>query len=228
MKALFFNGSPRKNWTTVKMLDSAMKGAAEAGAETELIHLYDYNFKGCMSCFACKLKNAKTNGVCAIRDDLRPILEKAHEADVLVIGSPVYFSYPTGEVRSFLERLFFPINSYNPKLDETTGEMKSSLLEKFVPTAMIYTMGCPSEQFAADWNYPAVFGENERFLKTLFGYTETLCSYNAYQFSDYSRYDVAPGTQERREAYRADQFPKDLEAAYELGKRLVKKAKEAK
>ena len=41
MKALFFNGSPRKNWTTVKMLDEAMKGAAEAGADVELIHLYD-------------------------------------------------------------------------------------------------------------------------------------------------------------------------------------------
>lgn len=107
MKALFFNGSPRKNWTTVKMLDSAMKGAADAGAEVELIHLYDYDFKGCKSCFACKLKNAKTNGICAIRDDLRPILEKAHEADILVMGSPVYFSYPTGVLRSFMERLMF-------------------------------------------------------------------------------------------------------------------------
>ena len=48
MKALFFNGSPRKNWTTVKMLDEAMKGAAEAGADVELIHLYDYDFKGCI------------------------------------------------------------------------------------------------------------------------------------------------------------------------------------
>ena len=79
MKALFINGSPRKNWTTFKMLDSAMKGAAEASAETEIIYLYDYNVMGCKSCFACKLKNAKTNGVCAIRDDLRPLLEKAHD-----------------------------------------------------------------------------------------------------------------------------------------------------
>ena len=39
MKALFINGGPRKNWTTVKMLDSAMKGAVDAGAEVETIHL---------------------------------------------------------------------------------------------------------------------------------------------------------------------------------------------
>ena len=122
------------------MLDSAMKGAADAGAETEIIHLYDYNVVGCKSCFACKLQNAKTNGVCAIWDDLRPILEKAHDTDVIVLGSPVYFSYPTGVIRSFMERLMFPILSYNAKVDEETGEAKSSLLGRTVPTAMIYKL----------------------------------------------------------------------------------------
>ena len=63
MKAIFVNGSPRKNWNTHKMLASAMQGAQDAGAECELVHLYDLSFKGCMSCFACKLKNNKTNGV---------------------------------------------------------------------------------------------------------------------------------------------------------------------
>ena len=77
MKALFINGSPRKKWNTVKVLESAMKGAEAAGAETEFIHLYDIDFKGCKSCFACQLKNAKTDGVCAIRDGLRHVLEKA-------------------------------------------------------------------------------------------------------------------------------------------------------
>lgn len=50
-----------------------MKCTSEAGAETELIHLYDYDFKG-WSCFACKLKDSKCNGVCAIRNKLRPVL----------------------------------------------------------------------------------------------------------------------------------------------------------
>ena len=227
MKALFFNGSPRKNWTTVKMLEKAMDGAKDAGAETELIHLYSYDFKGCMSCFACKLKGAKTNCVCAIRDGLRPLLEKAHEADVIVVGSPIYFSYPTGEVRSFFERLMFPLLSYNPKIDEETGTAKGSLLDKFVPTAMIYTMGVPNKQMAIDGHYPEIFGENARFLEQLFGYTETLCSYSAYQFGDYSKYDIVEGVEEHRAKYRDEQLPKDMEAAYELGKRLVEKAKAA-
>ena len=108
--AMFFNASPRKGWNTYKMLEAAKAGAEEAGAVTELVNLYDIKFPGCRSCFACKLKNAKTNGVCALRDDQRPILERARQADVLVLGSPVYFHYPTGVYRAFLERLAFPFS----------------------------------------------------------------------------------------------------------------------
>lgn len=227
MKALFVNGSPRKNWSTAKMLGKAMEGAASAGAETELVHLYDNSFKGCISCFACKVKNAKTNCLCAFKDALTPILEKAHEADVLVIGTPVYFSYPTGPVRSFLERLMFPVLTYNQKVDEKTGKVKASLLNKIVPTAMVYTMGAP-EQMAKDLNYEHIFGENNRFLKMLFGYSESLCTYNTYQFSDYSRYDVMEGVEEIRAKQRDEVFPKDLQKAFELGKRLVSKAAECR
>ena len=66
---MFFNGSPLKHKNTSDMLQSAMSRAEAAGAETELIHLYDIDFKGCKSCFACKVKNSKCNGIsaCATR-----------------------------------------------------------------------------------------------------------------------------------------------------------------
>ena len=204
------------------MLDSAMKGAAEAGADVEMINLYDIDIKGCKSCLACKLKNAKTNGVCAIRDDLRPVLEKAHDADVLVIGSPIYFSDTTGMTRAFLERLLYPVLSYNPKPDEA-GNLQMSLLGRTVPNAMIYTMGS-TEQIGASYN--PMIEDNKRFLQMLYGYSEALCSYDTYMMSDYSRYDMMDGVEERRAKHRDEQFPKDLEAAYELGKRLVEKSKE--
>lgn len=95
MKALFINGSPRKNGNTAKLLQRAMEGAEAAGAEVEWVNLYDrkLNIKGCMSCFACKVKGGK-KGVCSFKDDLLPILQKAVEADVLVCGSPNYCGYP--------------------------------------------------------------------------------------------------------------------------------------
>lgn len=224
MKALFINGSPRKNWTTFKMIDQAMKGAADAGADAELIHLYDYDFKGCRSCFACKLKNAKTNGVCAIKDCLRPILEKAHDADVLVIGSPIYFGRPSGVVHSFMERLLYPVLASNPKKDEKTGEYKMSLLGKRIPNAVIYTMGATEKDFY-NLNYPIKLEEDRKFLELLYGETEMLCTHDAYQYADYSKIDILEGIEERRAKQRGEVFPKDLEASYELGKRLVEKAR---
>lgn len=117
----------------------------------------------------------------------------------------------------------FPVLTYNQKVDEETGKVKASLMNKIVPTAMIYTMGAP-EQMAKDLNYEHIFGENGRFLQMLFGYTESLCTYNTYQFSDYSRYDVMEDVEEMRAKQRDEVFPKDLEKAFELGKRLVIKA----
>lgn len=219
---MFFNGGPRKNWTTVKMMESAMKGASDAGAEVELIHLFDYEFTGCKSCFACKLKNSKTNGVCAIRDTIRPVLEKAYDADVIVIGSPVYLSNPTGTTKAFMERLIYPLLSYNPKVNEN-GEMEGGIRAKRVPTAMIYSMG-DSKEHTDSINYPIILGEYARFLEMVYGHSEILCTYSGYQFSDYSKYDLIEGAQAVREKYRDEQLPKDLEAAYELGKRLVVKA----
>ena len=54
MKVIAVNGSPRKTWNTATLLEHALAGAAGSGAETELVHLYDLEFKGCISCFACK------------------------------------------------------------------------------------------------------------------------------------------------------------------------------
>ena len=225
MKALFVNGSPRKTWSTAQMLEQAKRGAEDAGAETELVNLYDAAFQGCISCFACKRKDAKTNGLCAFRDALTPVLQKAQAADVLIIGSPIYFSLPTGPVRSFMERLMFPLLTYNPKVDEKTGALKSTLLNKTVPTAMIYTMGCPKEMIA-ECHYPEMFAETEKFLKTIFGYSETLYAYNTYQFDDYAKYNVADYVEPMRAKHRQEQFPKDLQNAYALGKRLIQKVSE--
>ena len=48
MKVIAFNGSPRKKWNTSTLLQKALEGSSSQGAETELIHLYDLNFNGCI------------------------------------------------------------------------------------------------------------------------------------------------------------------------------------
>lgn len=216
MKALFINGSPRKNFNTAEALESAMKGAQAAGAETERINLYDLQYKGCMSCFACKLKNSKTEGVCAIKDALRPVLEKCKEADMLVLGSPIYYSSVTGLMRSFMERLMFPAGSY--VLDE--NGKPNNYFKNGKKTAIIYTMNVPEENLDA-YNYPQILKANADCMKMVFGHCEELYICNTYQFKDYSKYDINMFKEEDKALQRKEHFPIDLQNAFDLGKRLA-------
>ena len=221
MKALFVNGSPRRNWNTHKMLESALQGAKEAGAECELVNLYELEpFRGCVSCFACKLKNAKTHGLCAVRDSLTPVLEKALASDVIVVGSPVYLLDATAAARAFMERLVFPAASYS--VDEKTGK-QVQVLDKPKYTAIIYTMNGTQE--AADkFNFDTILGACTFGMRVALGHCEMLCAYNTYQFADYSRYDANMFSEPDKAKYREEHFPDDLKKAYELGRGLVLKA----
>lgn len=216
-KAIILNASPRKNANTASLLKEAQQGAKDAGAEVEYINLGDLKYKGCISCFACKRKGATTNGLCAFNDELRPVLERILQADVLILGTPIYYSYPTGMFRNFIERLFFPILNYNR--DEKTGGASKNI-DKKLKTAIIYTMNVTKELFE-QFNYPAILAPDSQYLKLYFGHCETYCAYNTYQFNDYTKYDASVIDMDSKEYFRQHQFPKDKQAAYDIGKRLV-------
>jgi len=215
-KALFINGSPRKNFNTAQLLQRALEGARDAGAEVEMVNLYDrtMNYKGCMSCFACKVKGGR-KGVCSYPDDLKPILQKAVDADVLVCGSPVYCGYPTAGLRAFMERLIFPAVNYSDLTHPVVLKPKRS--------ATIYTMNCPNEEAYRANNYHILMDVNAGQLG-MFGPAEILCSFDTYQFNDYNRYDAAMLDEGRKAEQHRSQFPQDLQRAYELGRRLVEGA----
>lgn len=208
------NGSPRKTWNTATLLAKALEGAAAAGAATELIHLYDLDYKGCISCFACKLKDGSSYGRCAVRDGLRPVLAKIAAADALVLGSPLYFGAVSGEMRSFLERLFFPYLQY-------IAAENRSLFPRALPTAFIYTMNVDEARFK-EMGWDRSPADAARFLAMIFrAPSETLFAYDTLQFDDYSRY-VAPIFDPAAKAMsRRENFPRDCARAYELGARLA-------
>ncbi|HHX73572.1 MAG TPA: flavodoxin family protein [Firmicutes bacterium] len=216
MKVIAVNGSPRKKWNTARMLQSVLAGSESQGAETELVHLYDLNFKGCTSCFSCKIIGGKSYGRCAMRDDLTPVLERVAAADALVLGSPIYFGCVTGEMRSFLERLLFQYLRY-------TRERRTTV-PKPLRTAWVYTMNCP-EAFIGRVGYDNYFKQNEQLMRFLSAEEpETLCSYETLQFEDYSLVDSDMFDVEARQKRHREIFPQDLQKAYELGVRLAKKA----
>lgn len=207
------NGSPRKTWNTATLLAEALEGAAAQGAATELVHLYDLDYKGCRSCFACKLKGGPGHGRCAVRDGLAPLLDKIAAADALILGSPVYFGSVSGEMRSFLERLLFPYLKY------AAGD-KRTLFPRVLPTAFIYTMNV-DEARLREFGWDKHLANNTRVLTMIFGAHEALFAYDTLQFDDYSRYDAPMFDPAAKARSRAEAFPRDRERARELGARLA-------
>jgi multimeric flavodoxin WrbA len=213
MNIMVVNGGPRKSWNTATLLQKAMEGAASRGARTELIHLYDLDFKGCTSCFSCKLKGGKSYGKCAVKDGLTPVLETIGDAGALILGSPIYLGTVTGEMRSFLERLTFPYLVYD--------RQRSSLFGKKIPVGFIYTMGAPGERIK-EAGYDRQFTLMESIMNRIFGGpSESLLATDTCQFDDYSKYVASAFDIEAKVKRREQVFPLDCQKAYDMGARFA-------
>ena len=212
MKVIAISGSPRKGWNTDKLLNEALRGAESAGAETKLVHLYDLNYTGCKSCFGCK-RIGMESCHCVVKDELSPLLDEIFEADAVILGSPVYFGSATGQMISFLERLEFPLLSY----DDYTKQ----LFDGKINAAVIYTMNAPEEYYKNAMEQSLQL--HPQILQRLGGNVEVYASHDTYQFSDYSKYHSAAYDEAQKRKVRDEQFPKDMEAAYEIGRKLMSK-----
>lgn len=211
-KVIILNGSPRKNWNTYKMCESFAKGVNESGAEAEIVNLYDINFKGCRSCFACKLRNGKNFGKCSYPDELTPVLDKISQSDGVVFASPIYFGDITGVLKSLMERLFFPFFEYKAGFP--------SIAPKKLKTAVIYTMNI-NEDFCKD-AYPAMFNKVEGFIESTFSKPERICAYDTCQFPDYDKYVCEIFDKNHKMEQKENQLPKDMEKAYQAGIKMGK------
>ncbi len=210
MKYYAINGSPRKKNNTATVLAKALEGvvAAQPDAQTEMLHLYDYTYKGCISCFECKRIGGKSYGKCAVKDDLAPILEKLSLADGIIFGSPIYFKGITGEMRSFFERFLFPYLVYDATY--------SSIAPKKMKTAFIYTMNV-TEAFMRSMDYPEHLSGMEYFTGRMLTPPSVLYVNDTYQFMDYSKYKVECFSEEAKLKRKNEEFPKDCQKAFELG-----------
>ena len=211
MRVMAINGSPRKGWNTDMLLKNVLDGAASLGAETEMVYLYDLRFRGCVSCMSCKLKDNKNLGRCVLKDELTPFLENARMADAIVLGSPIYFSEVTGEMRSFLERFLFQYLNYNDP---------SKPLSHAKKIACVFTMNCTEKMFD-HLGYHALFKRYEGWMKLFFGNCEILLSTDTMQVKDYSQYHLGMWDGDAKHRRHETVFAQDCQKAFELGEKLV-------
>lgn len=208
-KLLAFQGSPRPNGNTAQLMQTALKGAEDSGAETELIHIRSMKMTGCRGCYSCKKKGASF-GKCVLKDDMTPLYSKIEKADAIIFGSPVYMCAMTPELKMVLDRLF-------PYLSMNLG----SLLNKDKKTALIFTQN-QADASLFEWH----FNMTAYMINTIgFGKPEILLSVNTigYEEKDLDRLagDNTSKAHENKLKYRAANWNNDLEKAYTLGQRLV-------
>lgn len=220
MKYYLLNGSPRKDKNTKKLLEAARDGIQDTLDElksdennmVEIIDLFSLNYKGCMSCFNCKLIDGPFYGQCPINDDLKDLLPKLWDSDGIIIASPIYFSDVTGQTRNLIERLSFPKLVYG-------GE---SLQTRKIPSAFFLTMNIQKEIYY-DY-YPHLEPMIKAGLSVVTQEPEILKAHNTVQFDDYSKYENYIFSEEEKLQYEKDNFPSTLEEAYNIGKEIVLKS----
>ena len=212
LKIMGFNGSARSNYSTAQLVQRALEGASSQGAETEYVELGKLNFKPCRGCLACKQNRPGSAGVCHYKDELSPYLEKIRKCDGLIVGFPIYIGMPSGLAHGFLERAWYSQAIYRSP---------ESAFGRKIKTGMIVTMGAPKE--AADTAYKPIIEMMNGVFTSIYGSCEYMTACSTVPVKNFSKYRLATAKVEELLDFAKKQFPKDLDAAYELGKRIATK-----
>lgn len=102
MKVLLINGSPNEQGCTFTALSEASKTLNKNGINTEIYWIGKKPIAGCIACGHCF-----ETGECVWNDNVNKLAERLDEFDGFIIGSPVYYAGPSGQITAFLDRLFY-------------------------------------------------------------------------------------------------------------------------
>ncbi len=140
MQITVFNGSPRKeNGNTHLMVQEFLAGARRADAETNYVFLKRKKIRHCTGCFACYFK---TPGICAIKDDMRELLDLYMLSDVVVFASPIYVGSVTGITKAFIDRML-PLYDPRTQRDEQGHFYHLPRYERYPDVVVISNGGLP-------------------------------------------------------------------------------------
>ncbi len=115
MKVIGINASPRKKANTQTLIEAALAGAADKGAETRLVNLRELQINGCLGCEGCK----KQLGKCVQKDDLTPLMQEMTTFDAIVLGTPVYWYHVSAQFKILVDRLY---SFFDLGVDPQTGK----------------------------------------------------------------------------------------------------------
>jgi len=118
MKVIAFNGSPRKEGNTSRLIRHVFKALEIEGIQTELIQVGGTLFHGCVACYQCSVNK---NGRCVQNDEVNGWIEKMREADGIILASPTYFADITPELKALIDRTGFVSRANGNMLHRKVG-----------------------------------------------------------------------------------------------------------
>ena len=102
MKVVMVNSSPHEHGCTYTALSEVAAELERQGIESEILHIGKDAIHGCIACGQCRKL-----GKCVFDDTVNALAPKLAEADGIIFGTPVYYAGISGQLKSFLDRLFF-------------------------------------------------------------------------------------------------------------------------
>ncbi len=109
IKVVAFVGTANKDGLVSRMCSRVLEGAADAGASTELVNLYDHRIEHCIGCWSCYRV-----GTCFHDDDYEALFTQLRDSDAVVLGSPVNVGSLSGLMKTFFDR-HNGLAVYNPE-----------------------------------------------------------------------------------------------------------------
>ena len=102
MKVVAINGSARKNGNTSILIEKVFEPLREAGIECQQVQLAGHTVRGCRACFKC---SSKKNNHCSFEEDIvNECIDKMIAADAIILGSPVYVTDVSSEMKALIDR----------------------------------------------------------------------------------------------------------------------------
>lgn len=112
MKVLLINGSPHEFGCTYTALKEIEKTLNKELIDTEILWIGNKPIAGCIACMTCKRIHK-----CIFNEDkVNKVIEDLPNIDGIVVGSPVYYAGPSGQLCAFLDRLFYAGSGFEGKL----------------------------------------------------------------------------------------------------------------
>lgn len=154
MNAIAVNGSPRPKGNTYTLLQTVLEELKKHGIQTHMIQAGARDIHGCIACGRCREGD---NMQCAFDDDIvNESLHAIKEADILILGSPVYFGGVTAQMKAFIDRVGYagrPHRLLAGKLcASVTAVRRNGALTAFNAMNNLFTIGEGIVVSSSYWN----------------------------------------------------------------------------